>query len=101
VIQRPPRKAWFDTLPDAPRNLLDWIDIQAFATYVEFIVRHREAVLTQRQLDHSNSLHHYCKAEHGHVILPYVRIIDRCIILMRVATGDGLHAVGQGTDHHG
>jgi phage terminase small subunit len=40
-------------------------------------------VLTQRQLDHNNSLHHYCKAKHGHVFSPYVRIIDRCIILMR------------------
>jgi hypothetical protein len=42
------RKVWFDTLPDVPRNLLYRIDIQAFATYVELIVRHREAVLTQR-----------------------------------------------------
>jgi hypothetical protein len=40
-------------------------------------------VLTQRQLDHNNSLH-YCKAKHGLVISPYVRIIHRCIILMRV-----------------
>jgi hypothetical protein len=71
----PPRKVvWFDTLPDVPRNLLYWIDSQAFATYVGLIVRHREAVLTQRQLDRNNSLH---------VISPCVRIVDRCIILMR------------------
>ena len=82
MVQRQ-RKVWFGLLPDVPRNLLYRIDIQAFASYVELIVRHRDAVLMQRQPDRNSQLPLIIKTRQGHVISPYVRIIDRCVLLMR------------------
>jgi P27 family predicted phage terminase small subunit len=81
----PPRlkAVWADIAARAPAGVLQAADREVFLCYVELVDRHQRAVLAQRALDRANKLPVLVKKPDGTAdISPYVRIIDRAVLLM-------------------
>jgi P27 family predicted phage terminase small subunit len=91
------RVIWSSVLGRAPKGLLRAIDYEVFAQYIELVDRYERAIAAQAQLDARNpEAPMLVKGSTGVVMSPYIRIIDRTVLLMaRLQSELGFTPVGR------
>jgi P27 family predicted phage terminase small subunit len=76
------REFWTETLLDAPKDVLRRIDWALFAGYVETWDRYTRLVRAQQRLDAATEVPFLIKGASGPHISPYLRQMDRCLLLL-------------------
>jgi P27 family predicted phage terminase small subunit len=76
------RDFWTETLVDAPKDILRRIDWALFAGYVETWDRYTRLVRAQQRLDAATEVPFLIKGASGPHISPYLRQMDRCLLLL-------------------
>lgn len=82
------RDFWTETLVDAPKDILRRIDWALFAGYVETWDRYTRLVRAQQRLDAGLDLPFLVKTNSGPTISPYLRQMDRCLLLLARYSGE-------------
>lgn len=76
------RDFWTETLVDAPKDILRRIDWSLFCGFVEVWDRYVRLVRAQQRLDAGLDLPFLVKTNSGPTISPYLRQMDRCLLLL-------------------
>jgi P27 family predicted phage terminase small subunit len=76
------REFWTETLLDAPKDVLRRIDWAMFAGYVETWDRYVRLIQAQQRLDAATEVPFLIKGASGPHISPYLRQMDRCLLLL-------------------
>ena len=76
------KRHWRQILKDAPKGILRRADRRMFINYVVLTDRFETAARTQNQIDARTTTPLLARGAVGAVISPYIRIMDRCTLLM-------------------